>query len=65
MKDPNVLFAGYKNPHPLTYKIELTVKTKQGVKAEDCLKEALKSIQTNVKEFSEEFHKNVTDILQN
>lgn len=27
LKDPNVLFAGYKNPHPLEYKFLLRVQT--------------------------------------
>ncbi|XP_025207569.1 DNA-directed RNA polymerase II subunit RPB11-like [Melanaphis sacchari] len=28
LKDPNVLFAGYKQPHPLEHKFEIRVQTK-------------------------------------
>lgn len=28
LKDPNVIFAGYKNPHPLEHKILLRIQVK-------------------------------------
>lgn len=41
LKDPKVLFAGYKNPHPLEHKIILRVQTTSDYTPQDALMQAI------------------------
>ena len=48
-KDPQVLFAGYKNPHPLEHKFVLRVQTTPEYSPQDALTNAITDL---ISEFS-------------
>ena len=41
LKDPNVLFAGYKNPHPMENKVVLRIQTTSDYAPNDALMNAI------------------------
>lgn len=43
-KDPNVIFVGYKQPHPLEYFIEITVRTSEGSTPKMVFESALNNV---------------------
>ena len=56
LKDPEVIFAGYKVPHPLTPSVEVRVQT-LGAPAVDTVNTALKSLVKDVDAFEQAFNK--------
>ncbi|GMT02798.1 hypothetical protein PENTCL1PPCAC_24972 [Pristionchus entomophagus] len=55
LKDPQVLFAGYKNPHPLEHKFLLRVQTTGDVTPADALTNAITDLQAELSLFEERF----------
>ncbi|EKD14101.1 uncharacterized protein L3040_007898 [Drepanopeziza brunnea f. sp. 'multigermtubi'] len=59
VKDPHVLFAGYKIPHPLFAKFELRVQTDGTVSPKEalvkCCKELVAEMETLSREFTKEY----------
>jgi hypothetical protein len=44
MKDPDVIFSGYRMPHPLEHKLELRVQTAENCKPEAALMKAIENL---------------------
>jgi DNA-directed RNA polymerase II subunit RPB11 len=55
LKDPNVLFAGYKNPHPLEHKIILRIQTTSDYTPQDALMNAITDLISELSLFEERF----------
>ncbi|KAF8382354.1 rpb-11, partial [Pristionchus pacificus] len=55
LKDPQVLFAGYKNPHPLEHKFLLRVQTTGDITPADALSNAITDLQAELSLFEERF----------
>lgn len=55
LKDPNVLFAGYKNPHPLEHKIILRVQTTSDYTPHEALMNAITDLISELSLFEERF----------
>ncbi|XP_026819899.1 DNA-directed RNA polymerase II subunit RPB11-like [Rhopalosiphum maidis] len=56
LKDPKVLFAGYKQPHPLEHKFELRVQTKSSeYTPQDALTNSVTDLLTELSLFEERF----------
>ncbi|UYV68257.1 POLR2J [Cordylochernes scorpioides] len=55
MKDPNVLFAGYKVPHPLEHKIVLRVQTSPDYSPQEALTNAITDIISEISLMEERF----------
>ncbi|QQP48916.1 DNA-directed RNA polymerase II subunit RPB11 [Caligus rogercresseyi] len=55
LKDPNVLFAGYKNPHPLEHKIILRIQTTSDYTPLDALMNAITDLISELSLFEESF----------
>ena len=55
LEDPKVEFASYNMPHPLISNTVVTVRTSEGKKPEEALKEACEKILQRGKELNEAF----------
>lgn len=55
LKDPNVIFAGYKNPHPLEHKVVLRIQTTSDYTPDDALMNALTDLMSEVSLLEERF----------
>jgi len=55
LKDPHVLFAGYKQPHPLEHKIILRVQTTADYTPQDALKNAITDLISELSLLEERF----------
>jgi len=55
LKDPNVLFAGYKNPHPLEHKVILRIQTTSDYTPQDALMNAITDLISELSLFEERF----------
>eukprot|EP00088_Acartia_fossae_P017522 TRINITY_DN19978_c0_g1_i1.p1 TRINITY_DN19978_c0_g1~~TRINITY_DN19978_c0_g1_i1.p1 ORF type:complete len:116 (+),score=36.35 TRINITY_DN19978_c0_g1_i1:58-405(+) len=55
LKDPNVLFAGYKNPHPLEHKVILRIQTTSEYTPQDALMNAITDLISELSLFEERF----------
>ncbi len=55
LSNPNVLFAGYRRPHPLENLIELKVQTNGSVRPTTAFANALDSLATEIDSVGEEF----------
>lgn len=55
LKDPQVLFAGYKNPHPLEHNILLRVQTTADTTPADALTNAITDLLAELSLFEERF----------
>ncbi|XP_015794953.1 DNA-directed RNA polymerase II subunit RPB11 [Tetranychus urticae] len=55
LKDPNVIFAGYKVPHPLEHKFILRVQTTGDYTPQDALKNALSDLCSEISYIEEQF----------
>ncbi|CAB4069452.1 RPB11 [Lepeophtheirus salmonis] len=55
LKDPNVLFTGYKNPHPLENKIILRIQTTSDYTPLDALMNAITDLISELSLFEESF----------
>ena len=61
LKDPNVLFAGYKNPHPLEHKIILRIQTTSDYTPQDALRNAITDLISELSLFEERFKESVRE----
>ncbi|XP_044757789.1 DNA-directed RNA polymerase II subunit RPB11 [Coccinella septempunctata] len=55
LKDPNVLFAGYKVPHPLEHKFVIRIQTTADYSPQDALMHALSDLLSELALFDERF----------
>jgi len=55
LKDPNVLFAGYKNPHPLEHKVIIRIQTTSDYTPQDALMNAITDLISELSLFEERF----------
>ncbi|CAH1108869.1 unnamed protein product [Psylliodes chrysocephalus] len=55
LKDPNVLFAGYKLPHPLEHKFVLRIQTTSEYSPQDALMNAITDLLSELSLFEERF----------
>ena len=55
LKDPHVLFCGYKQPHPLEHKIILRVQTTADYTPQDALKNAITDLISELSLLEERF----------
>lgn len=55
LKDPNVLFAGYKLPHPLEHKFVLRIQTTSDYSPQDALMHAITDLISELSLFEERF----------
>ncbi|TKR83266.1 hypothetical protein L596_016887 [Steinernema carpocapsae] len=55
LKDPQVLFAGYRNPHPLDHKILLRIQTTPDTTPADALISAITDLMAELSLFEERF----------
>uniref|UniRef100_A0A915D8B4 Probable DNA-directed RNA polymerase II subunit RPB11 n=1 Tax=Ditylenchus dipsaci TaxID=166011 RepID=A0A915D8B4_9BILA len=55
LKDPQVLFAGYRNPHPLFHKINLRIQTTPETTPADALNSAITDLLAELSLFDERF----------
>ena len=55
LKDPQVLFAGYKNPHPLEHKIILRIQTTSDYTPQEALMNAITDLMSELSLFEERF----------
>jgi len=60
LKDPNVLFAGYKLPHPLEHKFILRIQTTSDYTPQDALMHAITDLLAELSLFEERFRVNKT-----
>lgn len=61
LRDPQVLFAGYKNPHPLEHKIVLRVQTTDDYTPAEALKAALEDLISELHLFDEQFQEGLAE----
>ena len=55
MKDPNVLFAGYKQPHPLEHKFILRIQTTTAYSPQDAMMNAITDLISELSLLEERF----------
>lgn len=55
LKDPNVLFAGYKLPHPLEHKFVLRIQTTSVYSPQEALMNAITDLLSELSLFEERF----------
>lgn len=67
LKDPNVLFAGYKLPHPLEHKFILRIQTTSDYTPQDALMHAITDLLAELSLFEERFRvkKVINELLIN
>ncbi|OAF71158.1 RNA polymerase II subunit B11 [Intoshia linei] len=61
IKDPNVVFAGYKVPHPLDHKVIVRVQTTGRATPHDCFKSAITDIISELSLLKERFTEAIQD----
>nr|VZI20008.1 unnamed protein product [Spirometra erinaceieuropaei] len=55
LKDPRVLFAGYKVPHPLEHRIVLRVQTTPSITPLEVFSSAIKDLISEISNIEEQF----------
>lgn len=65
LKDPNVLFAGYKLPHPLEHKFILRIQTTSDYTPQDALMHAITDLLAELSLFEERFRVNKKLLIVN
>lgn len=55
LKDPNVLFAGYKNPHPLEHKFVIRIQTTSQSSPQEAFMNAITDVISELSLFEERF----------
>lgn len=55
LKDPNVLFAGYKNPHPLEHKFIIRIQTTSQYSPQEAFMNAITDVISELSLFEERF----------
>merc|ERR1712029_90823 len=61
MKDPNVIFAGYKNPSPFVNQIIIRVQTTSDYTPQDAFMNALTDLMSELSLFEERFREQIKD----
>ena len=61
LKDPNVLFAGYKNPHPMENKVVLRIQTTSDYAPNDALMNAITDLISELSLFEKRFREGLKD----
>merc|ERR1712066_118031 len=61
LKDPNVLFAGYKNPHPMENKVVLRIQTTSDYAPNDALMNSITDLISELSLFEERFREGLKD----
>ncbi|KAI1718839.1 RNA polymerase rpb3/Rpb11 dimerization domain-containing protein [Ditylenchus destructor] len=61
LKDPQVLFAGYRNPHPLEHKILLRIQTTPETTPADALNSAITDLTAELSLFEERFREAIRE----
>ena len=61
LKDPNVLFAAYKNPHPLEHKVVLRIQTMAEYTPQEALMNAITDLISELSLFEERFKEAVRE----
>jgi DNA-directed RNA polymerase II subunit RPB11 len=61
LKDPNVIFAGYKNPHPLEHKVVLRIQTTSDYTPQEALMNAITDLISELSLFEERFKESVRE----
>src|SRR5690606_32205660 len=61
LKDPSVIFAGYKNPHPLEHKIVIRVQTTTDSSPVQAFNHALTDLVSELSLFEERFNEAVRE----
>lgn len=61
LKDPHVLFAGYKNPHPLEHKFVLRIQTTSDYSPQEAFMNAITDIISELSLFEERFKEALKD----
>ena len=61
LKDPNVLFAGYKNPHPMENKVVVRIQTTSDYAPNDALMNAITDLISELSLFEERFKEGLKD----
>jgi len=56
LENKNVLFAGYKIPHPLYHELKVKVRTQPGTTPHKEMKNSLRTLKTIFKEFKKSFN---------
>lgn len=59
LKDPHVLFAGYKQPHPLEHKFILRIQTTAETTPQEALMNAITDLLAELSLFEERFKVNI------
>ena len=65
LKDPNVIFAGYKNPHPLEHKVIIRVQTTSDYTPTEALRNAITDLIAEASLFEERFRDAVKEKQDN
>lgn len=55
LKDPHVLFAGYKNPHPLEHKFVIRIQTTSQYSPQEAFMNAITDVISELSLFEERF----------
>ena len=61
-KNPNVVFAGYKNPHPTDHRIVLKVHTNANTTPTQALRDAVTNLRAEVSDIAQQFADEVNAI---
>ena len=61
LKDPNVLFAGYKVPHPLEHKFVLRIQTTAEYSPQDAFTHAITDLMSELSLFEERFREAIKE----
>lgn len=61
LKDPNVLFAGYKLPHPLEHKFVLRIQTTAEYSPQDAFTHAITDLMSELSLFEERFREAIKE----
>merc|ERR1712066_430395 len=64
LKDPNVLFSGYKNPSPFVNQIQIRVQTTSDYTPRDAFMNALTDLLSELSLFEERFKEGLRDRLE-
>ena len=64
LKDPNVLFAGYKNLHPMENKVVLRIQTTSDYAPNDALMNAVTDLISELSLFEERFREGLKDKME-
>jgi len=64
LRDPSVVFAGYRMPHPLEMKMRLKIQTKPPTNPSLALTDAINSLKNELKHLDEQFEQAVNQFRE-